>query len=87
MLDARQATIRSERSARREPLSDREVRELLRGVRTVIVTRGKKSIVLEAAQVSPADLKGPTGSYRAPLVLRGDTLLVGFNREALEELL
>jgi hypothetical protein len=36
--------------------------------------------------VKPADLKGPTGNYRAPIVRKGKTLLVGFNLDALEKL-
>jgi arsenate reductase-like glutaredoxin family protein len=86
VLDARQADVRRERSARKEPLSDKEVRELLRGVGTVILAKGRKAEKHAASTVRPADLKGPTGNYRAPMVRKGKTLLVGFNAEALESL-
>lgn len=86
MLDARRVTVTHERSSRKQPLRDREVRDLLRSVRRVIVAKGKKVTELDAARTQPADLKGPTGNYRAPMVRKGTTLLVGFNREALEEL-
>ena len=87
MLDARGVTIRSERNSRKEPLSDREVRLLLGAVGKVVVTKGKKSSALDASKAKLTDLKGPTGNYRAPMVRKGKTLLVGFNREALEDLL
>jgi hypothetical protein len=87
VLEAHGAAVAEERSCRGRPLSDREVRELLRAVSRVIVARGRAVVELRAADVAPTDLKGPTGNYRAPLVRRGATLLVGFHREALERLL
>jgi hypothetical protein len=36
--------------------------------------------------VKIAHLKGPTGNYRAPIVRKGKTLLVGFHAETLESL-
>lgn len=87
MLKAHAATVAEERSSRAEPLTDREARELLRSVERVVVARGQKTVEIGAGSAKPADLKGPTGNYRAPLVRRGKTLLVGFNREALEDLL
>ncbi len=75
-----------ERSARKEPLTDKEVRELLRTVGTVILAKGTKAEKRTASSVRPADLKGRASNYRAPMVLKGKTLLVGFNAEALERL-
>jgi hypothetical protein len=86
VLEREKAEIRSVRSVRKEPFSDKEVRELLGGVSTVIIAKGKKSNRMAAADAKPADLKGPTGSYRSPMVKKGKTLLVGFNAEALEKL-
>jgi len=85
VLDAKQIEVREERSSRKDPLSDKEVRELLSRVGKVIVSKGKKSTVLSKAQ--PADLRGPTGNYRAPMIRKGKTLLVGFNAEALDDFL
>ena len=79
--------MRLERSARKEPLTDNEVRAILKKVSTVIVSKGKKSVPLKPEEVKLADLKGATGNYRAPMVLKGKTLVVGFNGEALEALL
>ena len=86
MLDAKRADVRRERSARKEPFTDKEVRELLRGAGTVILAKGTKAETRSASSVRPADLKGRTGNYRAPMLLKGKTLLVGFNAEALERL-
>jgi hypothetical protein len=79
--------VRLERSARKEPLTDREVKAILKKVSTVIVSKGKKSVSFTPREVKLADLKGSTGNYRAPMVLKGKTLAVGFNKEALEALL
>ena len=85
MLDSRAVEVGEERSSRKEPFSDREVRDLLSKVGKVIVAKGKSLKVIPSAK--PADLKGPTGNYRAPMIRKGKTLLVGFNAEALDELL
>jgi hypothetical protein len=87
VLDAKRVEVRRERSSRKEPLSDREVRELLARVGRVIVAKGRKSTVLPTGKAKPADLRGPTGNYRAPMILKGKTLLVGFNAEVLDEVL
>jgi arsenate reductase-like glutaredoxin family protein len=86
VLDERGSTIVSERNSRREPLTDAEARKLLKQVGRVIVARGRKVETLDAGRARVADLKGPTGNYRAPMLRRGKTLLVGFNAEALQEL-
>ena len=87
MLESAKARIVQERSSRKEPLSDGEARALLKSVSTVVVARGKKSVSMKAADAGPANLKGPTGNYRAPMLVKGKTLLVGFNEQALRDLL
>ncbi len=86
MLDKRQVRIAEERSARKEPLTDKEARALLKRVSEVIVARGTKFERRPASKTKVADLKGPSGNYRAPMLIKGRTLLVGFNAEALSEL-
>lgn len=86
MFEKRKVAVGAERSTR-DALGDAEVRALLAEVDRVIVTRGRTTVVLEAARAKPADLRGPTGKIRAPLVRRGRTLLVGFHRESLDALL
>jgi len=59
---------------------------MLGKVTTVIVAKGKKATTFPAKKLKLADLKGPTGNYRAPMVLKGKTLVVGYSQEALEKL-
>lgn len=84
MLDARGVEVRQERNSRKEPLSDKEARQLIAQVSRVIVARGKKVEELPAAKATIANLKGPSGNYRAPMLRKGKTLLVGFHAETLE---
>lgn len=86
MLSGSGAEVVVERSTRGEPLSEADARALLRRARRVLVARGRKVVELRPASARPDDLKGPTGNFRAPLLLIGDTLLVGFHRETLAEL-
>ena len=83
MLDARRVSIREVRQSKKQPFSDADVRALLKSVSQVILAKGKASRRLAASAAKLADLKGPTGNYRAPMVRKGKTLLVGFSEEAL----
>jgi len=87
VLSSAGVEVLRERSTREEPLSASDARELLARARRVLVARGRKLVELPPASARPADLMGPTGKIRAPLVLVDDTLLVGFHRAALAELL
>lgn len=87
MLEREKVEIAEERPARKQPLSEAEVKALLKQVDTVILARGAKIDRRAASSVRPDDLKGPSGNYRAPLLRRGKTLLVGFSVEVLRELL
>lgn len=87
MLEATATKVAEERSSRKQPLSDAEARALLASVEEVLVARGKKIERKAAKQARLVDLKGPSGNYRAPLVRRGKTLLVGFHADSLAELL
>jgi len=87
VLEATATKVAEERSSRKQPLSDAEARALLASVEEVLVARGKKIERKAAKQARLVDLKGPSGNYRAPLVRRGKTLLVGFHADSLAELL
>jgi len=87
VLDDREARIKEQRNSRKEPLSDKEARALIASVNTVIVARGKRFEELPAAEAKIANLKGPTGNYRAPMLRKGKTLLVGFHAETLGSLI
>ena len=86
MLDDTGATIAAERSATKDPLTDDDVRELLAAAGRVVIAKGRSRRDLDPAETELDALKGPTGKYRAPIVLAGATLLVGFNAEVLAEL-
>jgi arsenate reductase-like glutaredoxin family protein len=86
VFDETGATIAEERSATKAPLTDDDVRALLAAAERVVVAKGRSRRDLNPADTELDALKGPTGKYRAPIVLAGATLLVGFNAEALAEL-
>ena len=50
-----------------------EAVDLLTAVETVVIAKGKKSTKFAAAEVKPADLKGPTGNYRSPIIRRSSS--------------
>lgn len=87
MLSKSKSKIALERSSRKAPLSDAEARRLLAEVDELLVARGRQVERKTAQAATLADLKGPTGNYRAPIVRRGKTLLVGFHAETLARLL
>jgi hypothetical protein len=87
VLDRKHVEVQDERSSRARPLTDREVRELLGQVSRVIVARGPTSRVLPAGAATLDDLRGPSGNFRAPLIRKGKTLVVGFNAAVLDEVL
>lgn len=86
MLDDAGATIAEERSATKAPFTDDDVRALLADADRVVIARGRSRRDLDPAETELDALKGPTGKYRAPILLAGGTLLVGFSAEALAEL-
>lgn len=68
-------------------MTDADVKALLASVDEVVVAKGKKAVTAAAKSVALDALRGPTGSYRAPMVRVGKRLLVGFHPETLESLL
>ena len=83
MLDKRKIVPKEERTSQKDPLTPADVAALLKAVKTVVIAKGKKSESHPAAAVTPEMLKGPTGNFRAPMLRKGTTLLVGFNAEVL----
>lgn len=86
MLEQTGSAIASERSTSRQPLDDADVRQLLAAADRVIIARGRSRRELAAANTELTDLKGPTGNYRAPMLVIGSTLIVGFSPAVLAEL-
>lgn len=84
MLERNAVQVREERPARKQPLDEKEIRALLRRVTDVVIAKGKKTDVFKAKAVKPDMLKGPSGSFRAPMLVRGKKMLVGFSADTLE---
>ena len=85
MLAGRSVEVREERSSR-NPLSESEVKELIRSVEEVWIARGRKVEKRVASATRADDLRGPTGNFRAPMLRQGGRLLVGFHAASIEEL-
>ena len=85
MLDATKARVATTRLARKDPLSEKDVRALLKEVDEVVVAKGKAARAVPAREATLDDLRGPTGNFRAPMVRFGRRLLVGFHEETLKK--
>lgn len=86
MLEKKKVRIGEERLARKQPLSDADAKKLLATVNKVIIAKGKAFREMDASDAKLADLRGPTGNFRAPMIRKGKTLLVGFHPPTLETL-
>ncbi|MBI2877420.1 MAG: hypothetical protein HYY20_11110 [Candidatus Tectomicrobia bacterium] len=87
MLEKSQTVIQEERMSQKSPLTEAEVQSLLREVDQVLIAKGKAVRSLKSSEATPDDLRGPTGNFRAPMLRKGKTLLVGFHEEALKQFL
>ena len=83
MLDATKARVATTRKAKSEPLSEKDVRGLLKEVDDVVIAKGKSARTVPARDATLDDLRGPTGNFRAPMMRIGRRLLVGFHEESL----
>lgn len=83
MLDKHGVSPRRIVDARKEPLADEAAWALLAGVREILVAKGKGFAVLapqpDTRESVLAAALGRTGNLRAPALLIGDRLLVGFS--------
>lgn len=71
-------------------LGEERARELIRDAATIHVAKGKKLDVFEGGQAAEefvSKLLGATGNLRAPTIVAGDQLLVGFNEATYREVL
>jgi hypothetical protein len=85
VLDATKARIVTTRLSKSDPLSEKDVRALLKEVDEIVVAKGKSTRTLPAREATLDDLRGPTGNFRAPMVRIGRRLLVGFHEETLRK--
>jgi hypothetical protein len=69
--------------ARKEALASEEAWKVLAGVREILIAKGKNFQVFDPSKDSKeailAQALGRTGNLRAPALLIGDRLLVGFS--------
>jgi len=69
--------------ARKEAMAAEGACQLLPGIKEIVVAQGKKYLILDPLQNSKEDILkqmlGRTGSLRAPTLLIGDRLLVGYS--------
>jgi len=74
------------------PYRDEKVRDLLASASKLFAAKGKKTLKVNLKSESVSDeeiakfLLGPTGNLRAPTMVLGKTLVVGFNQELYEEI-
>jgi arsenate reductase-like glutaredoxin family protein len=80
--------VAGETDARKDRRDPKQALALAKEANKIIVSKGKKVVTFDMKKDPPDDatllahLIGPTGNLRAPAVLKGKTLLIGFNEEA-----
>ena len=83
--------VTEEIDARKERYGDSEALELLDGKSTLLVAKGKKVTKVDLRKDRPEDsaltllMLGPTGNLRAPTLIVGKKVVIGFNQELYEE--
>jgi arsenate reductase-like glutaredoxin family protein len=72
-------------------LAEKDARELLKAASKLHVAKGKKLSEFGAGAKPDAEavaaMLGPTGNLRAPTIVRGKTLIVGFNEDMYAKIL
>jgi|TARA_B100000315_G_scaffold146434_1_gene135364 hypothetical protein len=72
-------------------LAEKDARELMKSASKLHVAKGKKlsefKVGAKPEVAAVAAMLGPTGNLRAPTMVRGKTLIVGFNEELFTKLL
>ncbi len=83
MFDEKSIEIGEAVEARKQQIADDDAWSLLSAAETIVVGRGKKSIVFDPKKDNKEDILkvclGRTGNLRAPTLKIGKVLLVGFN--------
>ena len=66
-----------------------DAEKIARAARKLIVAKGKKLSRFDAGAKTAAEavdaMLGPTGNLRAPCLVVGETVIVGFNEEVYED--
>ncbi len=77
--------------ARKVRYGDSDALELVEGKSTLLVAKGKKVTKVDLRKDRPEDaalvgmMLGPTGNLRAPTLVVGKKVIVGFNEDLYEE--
>jgi len=69
-------------------LGEDKARELIAGAKKITISKGKKLEVFDGGNACDeivSKMLGSTGNLRAPTIVVGDRLVVGFNEEAYRE--
>jgi arsenate reductase-like glutaredoxin family protein len=80
-------------SANKTRLPLDQAMDLIKGIDHIYSAKQNKVIHLDLKKDKPSkeeiasNILGPTGNLRAPAIKAGKTLIVGFNKELLEELI
>lgn len=81
--------MREQISANKVKLGRKDALALAKEARSVHVAKGKKVTVLDPAEASSNELAtamlGPTGNLRAPTIVVGKRVLVGFHADVYDE--
>ena len=88
-LDTNDIEVRETVPASRK-LNDKDAAKLVREAKRVIVAKGKKLDEFEGGKATKSvvgAMLGPTGNLRSPTIKVGNTVVVGFNEDALSEVL
>jgi len=89
VLTAKKLRITKITEARKEKITADPAWELLKAAQKVIAGKGKKFITFDPAQDDKeAILKsclGRTGNLRAPTIITGDLVIVGFTQDMYEQ--
>ena len=84
--------VKSVTDASKQKQGHVEALRLARSAASIMIAKGKKIVCFNLEKDTPDDdtllahLLGPTGNLRAPTVRVGDSLFVGFNEEAYQNL-
>ena len=85
--------VKEEEDARKTKMAEKEAERLIGQAKYFYAARGKKIVSYDLAKDKPKKAEllklmlGPTGNLRAPTILKGNKLIVGFNDEMYGDLL
>lgn len=77
--------IKTTQDARKAPIGPSGLAKLFKGKSRLLVAKGKKLHDVKFADVNRAELErlviGPSGNLRAPALVRGKTVMIGYHED------